>query len=107
MPRIALTIRVARAVIARLREKSERARLPPASYASRLLENALVGGMPVVDSRLEIPPAIAEVALTELFYISSALAKFLGKQPGLVEDLRSAAEVRATEVMRSQSAAAS
>src|SRR5215472_17273018 len=98
MAGIALTTRISRAALERLRARAKSVDLGPSAYASRLLENAVLGRESARIGTEEVPRGVQRELGAELIFVSLALRKFLAKQPGLVPKMRKDARALADEL---------
>jgi hypothetical protein len=98
MAGIALTTRISRAALERLRARAKSADLGPSAYASRLLENVLLGREGAQLGTEPLPRGVQRELGAELIFVSLALRKFLEKQPGLVPKMRRDARALARDL---------
>lgn len=102
MHKIPVPTRITKDAEALLKKKASRARVGYTTYASQLLESALLGegGQGEGGARTSVvPPELFERLLAELLFTGEALERFLEKQPGLVERLRKDAELKARAIL--------
>jgi hypothetical protein len=103
--RVPVSTRLSGPAAARLRKRAEQARVGVSSYASHLLEIALLGEGAVTNGmeseHASLAPHLVERGFAELLFVSAALERFLAKQGGLVAKLRAEAIRGAAETVGS------
>lgn len=98
MAGIAVTTRISRTTLEMLRERAKRSGLGPSAYASRLLENALLGREADRLGTEAVPRGVQRQLGTELLFVSLSMQKLLEKQPGLIAKIRRDARAIADEL---------
>lgn len=104
MQKVPVPTRITKDAEALLKKKANRARVGYTTYASQLLESALLGRDEGGVRTPKLLPELLERLLAELLFTGEALERFLAKQPGLVEKLREDAGTKARAILAGEEA---